>query len=185
MKDNLQSSVCGHSYRDYLLSVIRYPSSVIRCLLSVICYLLSAICMSWPLAADAAQDPTMPSGAMAEAMRGRIGDLSDLAIRALVVGADGEGAALVGTRSFTGAPVRRDSVINQDIEGVNVPLAVESVTAEGVKIKTSGGGEWFLPGGFLQQQDWSQTVDLPRIRIELGSPVEDSIRQTSWILLPQ
>ena len=99
-------------------------------------------------AAVAAQDPTMPSGAMAEAMRGRIGDLADLSVRALVVGADGEGAALVGTRAFTGAPVRRDAVINQNVDGVNVPLAVESVTAEGVKIKTSGGGEWFLPGGF-------------------------------------
>jgi len=50
---------------------------------------------------------------------------------------------------------------------------------------TAANLKWFLPGGFLQQQDWSQTVDLPRIRIELGSPVEDSVRQTSWILLPQ
>ena len=45
--------------------------------------------------------------------------------------------------------------------------------------------KWFAPGGFLQMQDWSQTVDLPRIRLELGSPAEDSVRQTSWILLPQ
>ena len=45
--------------------------------------------------------------------------------------------------------------------------------------------KWFIPGGFLQQQSWAQTVDLPRIRIDLGSPVEESVRQTSWILLPQ
>ena len=45
--------------------------------------------------------------------------------------------------------------------------------------------KWFTPSGFLQKQDWSQTVDLPRIRLELGSSVEDSVRQTSWILLPQ
>ncbi len=117
-------------------------------LLSPISHLLSPICIMGFCAAVAAQDPTMPSEAMAEAMRGRIGDLSDLAIRALVVGADDDGAALVGTRAFTGAPVRRDAVINQDVDGVNVPLAVESVTAAGVKIKTSGDGEWFLPGGF-------------------------------------
>ena len=45
--------------------------------------------------------------------------------------------------------------------------------------------KWFTPSGFLQRQDWSQTVDLPRIRLELGNSVEDSVRQTSWILLPQ
>ncbi len=45
--------------------------------------------------------------------------------------------------------------------------------------------KWFTPGGFLQMQDWSHTVDLPRIRIDLASPVEESARQTSWILLPQ
>ena len=45
--------------------------------------------------------------------------------------------------------------------------------------------KWFTPAGFLQMQDWTQTVDLPRIRIDLGSPVEESVRQTSWILLPQ
>jgi hypothetical protein len=98
----------------------------------------------------AAQDPTRPSEAMAGAMRGRVADAADLAVRALVVGADGEGVALVGSRDFTGAPVRRGSIVNQDVGGLNVPLAVESVTADGVKIKTSDadGGSWFLPGSF-------------------------------------
>ena len=50
---------------------------------------------------------------------------------------------------------------------------------------TAANLKWFTPSGFLQMQDWSQTVDLPRIRLELGSSVEDSVRQTSWILLPQ
>ena len=45
--------------------------------------------------------------------------------------------------------------------------------------------KWFKPGGFLLQQNWTQTVDLPRIKIDLGSPVEESVRQTTWILLPQ
>jgi len=45
--------------------------------------------------------------------------------------------------------------------------------------------KWFRPSGFLMRQDWTQTVDLPRIRIDLGSSAEDSVRQTAWILLPQ
>lgn len=97
-----------------------------------------------------AQDPTRPSAAMADALRSRISDISDLAIRALVVGEDDDGVALLGARDFTGLPVRRDSIVNQEIDGVNVPLAVESVTSAGVKIKTSAtdGGEWTLPGSF-------------------------------------
>lgn len=97
-----------------------------------------------------AQDPTVPSGAMAEALRGRIGDLSALRIRALVVGGDNDGVALVGTGDFTGAPIRRDSIVNQVVDGVNVPLSISSVTDAGVKIKTSNvdGGEYFLPGSF-------------------------------------
>lgn len=50
---------------------------------------------------------------------------------------------------------------------------------------TSANLQWFKPGGFLQLQNWAETVDLPRIRIDLGSPVAESVRQTSWILLPQ
>jgi prepilin-type N-terminal cleavage/methylation domain-containing protein len=45
--------------------------------------------------------------------------------------------------------------------------------------------KWFRPSGFLMQHDWSQTVDLPRIRIDLGSTVDESVQQTAWILLPQ
>ena len=50
---------------------------------------------------------------------------------------------------------------------------------------TAANLKWFIPSGFQQQQTWAQTVDLPRIRLELGSSVEDSVHQTSWILLPQ
>ena len=50
---------------------------------------------------------------------------------------------------------------------------------------TAANLKWFKPGGFLQQKNWTETVDLPRIRIDLGSPVAESVRQTSWILLPQ
>lgn len=50
---------------------------------------------------------------------------------------------------------------------------------------TAANLKWFIPGGFQQQQTWAQTVDLPRIRIDLASPIEESVHQTSWILLPQ
>ena len=45
--------------------------------------------------------------------------------------------------------------------------------------------KWFKPGNFLVPQTWEHTVDLPRIRIDLVSPVNTSVRQTVWILLPQ
>lgn len=97
-----------------------------------------------------AQDPTRPSQSFADTMRGRIGGLDALQIRALVVGAEEEGVALVGAKDFTGAPLRQGSIINQNVGGVNVPLSIASVTAEGVKIKTSNaeGGEFFLAGSF-------------------------------------
>ncbi len=50
---------------------------------------------------------------------------------------------------------------------------------------TAANLKWFKPGGFLQQQEWEQTVDLPRIRIDLVSPIEGTVTQRSWILLPQ
>ena len=50
---------------------------------------------------------------------------------------------------------------------------------------TDANMKWFKPGGFLQQQEWEQTVDLPRIRIDLVSPIEGTVSQKSWILLPQ
>ncbi len=126
--------------RGYLLSPISY-------LLSTIC-VVGSCCAAAPAAAQ--QDPTRPSAAMAGAMRGRIADISDLAIRALVVGGDDNGVALLGARDFTGLPVRRDSIVNQEVDGVNVPLEVESVTSAGVKIRTSAAedGEWTLPGSF-------------------------------------
>ncbi|MBQ7667092.1 MAG: type II secretion system protein GspD, partial [Kiritimatiellae bacterium] len=99
----------------------------------------------------AAQDPTQPTAAMAEAIRARIADSSDLAVRGLVVGADGEGVAIVGSgAASSGVPVRAGSVINHDAGGIGVPLRVKSVSAAGVLMESGGGdGEnWFLPGSF-------------------------------------
>ena len=88
-------------------------------------------------AEPAAADPTQPSPALAAALRTRLADLSDLTLRALVVAPDGEGAALIGTRDLPGAPVRPGTILNQDIDGVTVPLTVESITPTGVLLRTS------------------------------------------------
>lgn len=45
--------------------------------------------------------------------------------------------------------------------------------------------KWFRPGGFFMQRNWSQTVDLPRIRIDLVSPAAASVQPSTWVLLPQ
>lgn len=42
---------------------------------------------------------------------------------------------------------------------------------------------WLRPGGFLIQGDWSATVDLPRLRLDLKNP-QNGLTHTEWILLP-
>jgi len=42
---------------------------------------------------------------------------------------------------------------------------------------------WLRPGGYLLQDDWSATVDLPRIRLSLKNPQTGHSR-TEWVLLP-
>ena len=44
---------------------------------------------------------------------------------------------------------------------------------------------WFKPNEFRLRQEWQQTVDLPLIRLNLGSPDAEDVHQYGWILLPQ
>lgn len=44
---------------------------------------------------------------------------------------------------------------------------------------------WFKPSGFRVKANWAQTIDLPLLKIDLGSTLLDSIQDTTWILLPQ
>ena len=44
---------------------------------------------------------------------------------------------------------------------------------------------WFKPSDFRLHQEWQQTVDLPLIRLNLGSPDTDMVHEPGWILLPQ
>ncbi len=113
---------------------------------------LFSLFTSLAMAASAATaaDPTQPSPALSDALRTRIDSPEDLSIRALVVGPSGEGAALLGTRDFTSPPVRRGSVIHHEIDGIALPLAVQSITPEGVTLSNLGTPDtpFFLPGGF-------------------------------------
>ena len=44
---------------------------------------------------------------------------------------------------------------------------------------------WFKPSEFRLYQEWQHTVDLPLIRLNLGSPDVEDVHQYGWILLPQ
>ena len=44
---------------------------------------------------------------------------------------------------------------------------------------------WFKPNEFRLRQEWQQTVDLPVIRLNLGSPDAEIVHESGWILLPQ
>ncbi len=43
---------------------------------------------------------------------------------------------------------------------------------------------WFCSPAFRLRDDWSATVDLPRIRLDLGSTRVGQVHDTAWILLP-
>ena len=45
--------------------------------------------------------------------------------------------------------------------------------------------KWFKPGGFLSSYDWTHTVDLPRINLQLVNSSDADILASAWILLPQ
>jgi general secretion pathway protein D len=53
--------------------------------------------------------------------------------------------ALVGSGDHAGTPVRAGTTINQDIDGITVPLTVESVTPAGVLLRTSPTATHLLP----------------------------------------
>jgi len=44
---------------------------------------------------------------------------------------------------------------------------------------------WFKPNEYRLHQGWQQTVNLPLIHLNLGSPDVEMVHQYGWILLPQ
>ncbi|MGI6495073.1 MAG: type II secretion system protein GspD [Kiritimatiellia bacterium] len=77
-------------------------------------------------------DPMRPTRHMADVLRGAAGNLDGMSLRALVVGASGDGAALLSTPGDEALVVGAGAVVPQTIAGVRVPLEVEAVTPEGV-----------------------------------------------------
>ena len=94
-------------------------------------------------------DPTVAADAMADALRQRLTEAEDMRLHALVVGAAGEGVALVGPDAAHTTAVRRGSKFAQTVDGVKVEVAIKAVTALGVELATSNGRKGvFLPGSY-------------------------------------
>ncbi len=95
--------------------------------------------------ADGVGDPTRPTAAMADALKVRAASTAAMALKALVVGDDDNGVAVVGASS---SPVRSGSSLVCEVGGVQVQMSVRSVTAKGVEIVQQSGEPLFLGGSF-------------------------------------
>ncbi|MGN0852232.1 MAG: type II secretion system protein GspD [Kiritimatiellia bacterium] len=104
-------------------------------------------------------DPTRPTEKMADRLKVRAADVSDVQLRALVVGRDGEGVALLGTPNEAARPIRKGARFTETVDGVPVTLRVRSITAKGVELETAAGAEpLFVSGTF---QALSAPADMP------------------------
>src|SRR5574344_1143276 len=96
-----------------------------------------------------AQDPTVVTDAMADALKQQLTDAEGMKLHALVVGATEEGVALVGRSPDTATVVRRGSVIPETVDGVRVEVAIKKVGELGVELETSSAKKRvFLPGSY-------------------------------------
>ncbi len=97
----------------------------------------------------APKDPTVPSDAMADALRRQLTDADGMRLHALVVGADGEGVALVGKTPKDAVAVRRGSALPRTVDGVRVNVSIRRVDASGVELETSASEKPIvLPGTY-------------------------------------
>lgn len=92
-------------------------------------------------------DPTSPGGELASRLRERVAESDAISLKALVVGADEEGVALLGSDASTVKAVRKGSVFPQMVDGVKIALSIESVGPAGVVLGSEGNGV-VLPGSF-------------------------------------
>ena len=98
--------------------------------------------MMLAFAAAAEIDPTVPSDGLKTRLRGEIAASSACRIKALVVGGDGDGVALLGDDSVL---VRRGSTVAVTVDGVKFEMAVAKVDEKGVTL--GGEGEGVVLGG--------------------------------------
>ena len=95
-------------------------------------------------------DPTIPQSAMADRLKQQLTDAKSMRLHALVVGSANEGVALIGDAPTHATAVRRGSILQEQIDGVKVDVAIKSVTVGGVELETSSGKSGvFLPGSYL------------------------------------
>lgn len=110
--------------------------------------------LAWALAvaapAEEFADPTVATDAMAARLQTLVAERDALRLCALVVGADGEGVALVGADAASAKVVRRGSAVTAVIDGIKVDAGVRRVTADGVELSAPGGDSAgvLLPGSF-------------------------------------
>lgn len=94
-------------------------------------------------------DPTRPTEKMSDQLKVRAADVSDLRLRALVVGREEEGVALLGATNEMAKPIRKGARFTETVDGVPVTLKVRSITAKGVEIETATDAEpLFISGTF-------------------------------------
>ena len=113
-----------------------------------------AVCAVAALAAAAGRsfaeepvDPTVPHEAIAERLRTQIAESPELAMRALVIGADDDGVALVGADAASARIARKGGVVSVPVDGVRVDVEIRSVSPSGVELGASSDGKSvFLPG---------------------------------------
>ena len=110
---------------------------------------LAALCILVASPLAAASDPTVAADAMADALRRRLADTGDMRLHALVVGAAGDGVALVGADAARATAVRRGAKMVKSVDGLKVDVSVKAVTPRGVELESSGGSNGvMLPGSF-------------------------------------
>lgn len=125
--------------------------------------ILSAVLLSVAVLASA-QDPTQPGSQMADALRQRSLATSSLRLQALVVGAEGDGLAILGADGADGTIVHAGSTVSQTVDGMRVSLRVKSVTPDGVEIETSGDAAPIVVSGGFRPLPAPETVPAEFLR---------------------
>lgn len=132
--------------------------------------ILSAVLLSVAVLASA-QDPTQPGSQMADALRQRSLATSSLRLQALVVGAEGDGLAILGADGADGTIVHAGSTVSQTVDGMRVSLRVKSVTPDGVEIETSGDAAPIVVSGGFRPLPAPETVPAEFLRYLEASQV--------------
>ena len=154
--------------------------SIVRRLTGILAIAAACFVLNAP-AQEPARDPTSAPDSVADSLRAQVADLHAVGVRALVVGSgDAAGVALLDVHA-AGDPdhpalVRAGSSLTVDLGGIPVRLDVESVDAEGVRIKAPTLRDGILIPGALQPADsGASPAGLRHIEAE-GVPLDALLR---------